>query len=438
MTSPAVYQAAVATILVLTATALYAYTILKDDPRAGPMRVGAALNLLAGLMWGLSAVVSLSPPSERTQSLLGAARALPFGLALGYVAWLLRRSIAAKYPTLERLLRPAPIILLAAPLLQLGLAVADPYPALRSYDAADPEVLVPRLRNLAEIFFISVAGVVFYREARNPNSPHPSLRLQNGLFCWAAVAFVLAVAVSVIVALLRVFAPPAVREPGLLAAHPAQAALLLAAGLLYCAGLLLYHPVSESDRRLALLRRWIQARHELELLLDFLFPDGSLGNGTVAGIYYRAAYGLALDNRDAERGILIIRLLAALYDPRNRTLLSELRALQAKLISAFAPTSSPHYTVRFYHPAHLSYDLNDDDLYQILEPTLALLDLRSSGLGPPVLPAYAQLAAFLAADARLLPEPAASALLQPQGNLIVPRIRRSYRAAAHAEKRARN
>lgn len=417
----------------VTGAAMLLYVRLRPDYRRYPVLFGALANLSGGLFWVLSGVAVETP--GRVQVLFGALRALPYEFALAYVCYLVARSIGKNHPRTERVLATGPYVLPLLPfVIGTVCAIFFPQPAIDSVAPGTAELLVPRLRNFVEIGYLMLITSVFFRASLRRSTP--TLRIQNVSLTVVGLSFLTALAANLIIAAGRVLAPDrAALNPLLDLWHTVQLAAMTLAGCGFLIGIAFYYSAEEREALLERCRDWIRHRHEIEAAAYFVFGAGlgaSASGAKTAAYFYRSAAMLGITHRQQEQGRLTVALLALMIDPRYQELVTKVQAAQSELLDN--PDSAGLYLGHLGDRIH--YDIRDDALYNALEPALTLAELADTSSRtqadhlPPV---WVQLAAVLAADARFLPEPTRSIILNGRSQHATVRVLDTYLAAKDIE-----
>lgn len=396
------YQLVVAAILFATSALITAYALKRRDARPQVLRIAALLTSVGGVCWAASAFFSSPSEPERVQTAIYNVRAVPFDASVICIAWLVNRSIGHNHPKTSRWLSTAPYVLGVCWLAGLIYGLLNPLPAAQEFGPTPPDFLVLKIRNLAELFYVTLGGVIFLREALAASVASVVVRLQNLSMAFACACFFALTCNFMYGSVLRVM-PQSSEKVALLKEHLSlEAHLLGAAGVGYTLGLVLYHSQEERERILELFRAWIRLRHEVETDLDFTFPAG-LSNGVVTAYFYRAAVGLASSPggfpvEDRDKSMTLFKLLALLTNsPTRQQLALSLLEIQTRL----SRTSDVSSRILVRIDGDVRYDIAQDLIFEALKPALSLkgflepLDLQEEDT-------WVQLAAVMAADARFL------------------------------------
>lgn len=170
------HQLIVGAILATTGALMLAYAKARPAHRGGPVRFGGLCNLAGGALWIASAGADATP--ERVQVLLSSLRALSFDAAIAYLCFLITRSVGKKHPRIESTISTGIYVMPLMPIAQgIVCAIFFPQPALDTYAPGTAELLVPRVRSLAEAFYLSLITFVFLTEALS--QPHRRLLVNN-------------------------------------------------------------------------------------------------------------------------------------------------------------------------------------------------------------------------------------------------------------------
>lgn len=405
-------------VLCLTGMAMLLYAILRPEHRGVPIMFGAIAYILGGLFW-LSSGIAIEAPG-RVQVLLGGLRALPWDVALAYICYLIVRSVGKNYPRTERILTTGIYVLPCLPLL-IGVvcAVYFPQPAIDFTTTGTAEVLVPRIRNVIEIGYLILITTVFWREAFQRSTLR--LMAQNAFLTMAGLSLLAAMFLNITISAARVMIDGSDDLVAFLATtRDLQLSSLVLAGLLLLVGIVLYDSVEDRERLLSRCRDWIKHRHDIEATSHIIFGKG-LGNShsgaRVSGYYYRAAKELHISHREREQGRLTIVLLALMLDPEYQDKVEEVRKAQRELLEA--PEISPFSLTLPDDGIH--YNIQDDDLFHSLGYAMTLHNYPAASETDlsylsSIYHTGIQLAAVLAADAKFLPEPLRTIVLNGHSN----------------------
>jgi hypothetical protein len=395
------HQLAIAAVLLTNFFAIILYSLWRTDARREILRVGALLNLVGAACWGLPGLLVGPEAPERLQGIAYNLKAVPFDAATAYVCLLLAESLAKKHPRLEAVLRSSWWVLALFMLYSMLFAVLRPLPALEEFERAPASFLLFKARNLPEIFYVTLAGAVFFLETFRSGVRPRTLRLQNACFSLASIFFFLLLAGAIFASVVRVLPLPPERVEGLIALHLAQERLLLVlGGLSYTAGLFLYHSGEEQQRLLGRFLRWIRYRRNLEIDFDFYYGD-RFGQKLVARRLQAAARRRRLPPTEADAAQNVLKLAGLLYVREDRDLLvRNLHDFQAELLKDTDLASRIFVRIE----GNVRYDVRDDALFRAIDPALELADARTE---PDLLdrPEWVQLAALATDDAGLLPAP---------------------------------
>lgn len=432
MPAEAIDQLYMAGFLLLWSVAMFSWTICRPTARAGVLRHGSFITLFGA---GCYAVAGLLPWAEQpdwAQTLFYNVRAVPFMAAVGYIGYVLAANQAKKSPTLEAMCASAPRVLGTFWILVVVLGLLFPSPVFEETAPTAPSFVVLKLRNLAEFFFLAVSGIVFAKEVvRRQDVPSSALRIQHATLCLGSICFSLLVLNSFATALARSLNLPDRLDAPITSLHdPVQQLTLAAGGLAYMVGLFLYESGQENVRIIALLRKWIQRRHDLETSFDA--AGNRVGNRFTEHYFHKAADdpAVALTPQERENAAYMVKLLAHLdHQPESRG--SQIASL-SRLQSELSRTNDVASRLFVKIEGNARYDIREDALYAAMTPALILAQRKARHrlVGEK---GWVQLAAITAADAGHLPPEQKEAILGPNASLAKGSILEAYSFAKLTE-----
>ena len=426
------YQAIVAGILFVNFALIAGYASWRRDARPEILRAGALLNLVGGLCWSFSAYFSSEGGSEALQTIVYNVRAIPFDVAIAYIAWLLARSIGNNRPRANALLRNAWILVGCCWLFGFVVGFFTPAPALEEFGPTPPAFLLLKVRNLAEWLVLLLVLVVFAGELIKRETSSRTVRLQNAAMTFAAVCFLALASNFIFGSVLRVVSLPPAQKSSMIDLHLyAETLLLGVGGLAYMVGLFLYHSHEERERMLDLFRGWIGLRHDIETRFDRTYSNG-LESGDATGYFYRASASLGLSGPETRRALDLVKLLSALATEPDDALLSRLAEVHGRL------ERNSDFASRVFVQigGRVLYDIRYDSLYSASRPAIDLVLHRTTSFLRRS-EEWTQLAALLAADAGILPPPVADSVIDAKLSPVHPNVRTAYKLAKAAERTVR-
>jgi hypothetical protein len=381
------------------------------------------------MLWIASAGADAAP--ERLQVLLSSFRVLSFDAAIAYLCFLITRSVGKKHPRIESAISTGVYVMPLMPFAQgIVCAIFFPQPALDTYAPGTAELLVPRVRSLAEAFYLSLLTLVFLTEALS--QPNRRLRAQNLLLSFAGLSLMIPIFCNFFTSGLRAFYAGPYLDVLLGRAHAVLLVSALLASVFYLSGVVLYHSAEEREALLARYRNWVRLRYDLEVAFEGYFRTllGESGGGKKLTAYLqRASDHLGLSDRQQEQAWLTVGLLALIrVSGRRARLISELLDAQRQVLHDRALADRSLARIG----GGLRYDIRDDPLHLAL--SAALLIAHDGHPEPPrenrgTRADWVQLAAAVAADVGFLPPPKSRQILGNASSLATPRVVQAYRAA---------
>jgi hypothetical protein len=371
------------------------------------------------------------------QVLLSSLRALPFDAAVAYLCFLITRSVGKKHPRIESAISTGICVMPLMPFAQgIVCAIFFPQPALNTYAPGTAELLVPRVRSLAEAFYLSLITFVFLTEALS--QPHRRLRAQNLLLSFAGLSLMVPIFCNFFTSGLRAFYTGPNLEVLLGRAHVVLLVSALLASVFYLSGVVLYHSAEEREALLARYRTWVRLRYDLEVAFEGYFRTllGESGGGKKLNSYLRCASGrLGLSDRQQEQAWLTVGLLALMrVSGRRARLISELLEAQRQVLRERALADRSLARIG----GDLRYDIRDDPLHLALSAALLIAqdDPSASPYDDHGAPAdWVQLAAAAAADVGFLPPVKSSLILGTATSLATARVVQAYYPATRGTAR---
>lgn len=432
------YQLTISGTLLILCLSVLAYRFHRRDARPEILRAMWLVSGMGAVAFLISALSSGATTPEWLQGWIYTLRAVPYHAACTIIALLVVRSVGNKYPRLIPWLRAAPWSFGAAVISALVMSLVFPVPALEEYTrVAWWELALLKARNVPELLYPLLTGVVFAVEMVRRETPSRILRLQYFSLAVASSCFVGLVLVAGYGTYLRVNAVPAAAQLPAVEWQLSLQTYLVGLGCLgYFLGVALYHSDQERERLVSKFERWVGFRHDLELAFDQNFGDHlvlgkGLGHSNVDELYYLSACGLngssgsgdGYSQWDEDRGEKLFLLLGLLTVSHERyELARDLYEAQQDVIR-----SSDLASRIFVHmDRNFRYDIQEDAVFQAIRPALSIAGGTRDYSPLADQPQWVQLAVLLASETGLVAPEARGSQYDRAVEHVEPRVREAY------------
>ncbi len=412
---------------------MLAYHLWRPDVRPNLLRA-IILIIFLGLLLRSAVAVSITTTglSAWAQTLAHALQMVPGNAIAAWICWVMGKSQGPKHPYLGPFCRSAPYVFVASWASLTAFTLAFPSTYVDETPAGTSHFWALKVYSAMIVVYLAASAAICGKEAlRRREDPAPARRVQNAflfLGCCAAISHVVVIAT---VSVLQSNSDSSIFTAAYLPLAQKMTVLtLIAAGVLYMGGLLLYQSNKENERIHARLRKWVAYRHDLEV--EFDESGNAVGNKFTDRYFHKAARdsSVRLSEHDKEKAASLVKLLGYLgHSPRTRvTRVNHLSRLQSQLAS----TTDLASRLIVKAEGATTYDLRQDSLYAATKPALIMAQKKTK----PVLLGeqdWVQLAAVTAADAGYLLPEKGKPILDPQAKVVKGRILEAYAFAKLTE-----
>lgn len=406
--------------------ALLAYHLWRPDVRPNLLRA-IILIVFAGFLLRFAVTVSIATTSlpAWAQTLAHDLQMVPGNTIAAWICWVAGKSQGAKHPYLGPFCRSAPYVFVASWASLTAFTLVFPSTYIDESPASTSHFWALKVYSAMIVAYLVAGAAIFGKEAlRQRESPSLARRVQNAFLFLGCCSAISNVAVIVTISVLQNSSDSSVFAASYLPLAQQMTVLtLIAAGVFYMGGLLLYQSNEENERIHARLRKWVAFRHDLEVEFDEAW--NVVGNKFTDRYFHKAARdpSVRLSKHDKEKAASLVKLLGYLsHSPRARApRVNHLSRLQSQL--AFTTDLASRLIVKA--EGDITYDLKQDSLYAATKPALFMAQekTRPSLLGEQD---WVQLAAVAAADAGYLSPEKAGPILSPPAKAVKGSILEAY------------